>query len=113
MVEGGVDVVDADSVHLKALAFADTAVHSTYTQLLHDHSITETHVCVGEGILTILWLVSGLTSRLIVNTNNHQPLVCDRVDKVLTANLDRVDGVGDAGEQGGKEDERANELSDH
>lgn len=87
-------------------------MRNTYTKLLHDHRVAETHVGVSERILTGGWLVSGLTSRLVVDTHDHQPLVRDRVDKVLAADLDRVDGVGDAREQGGEEDERANELSD-
>ena len=111
VVESGVDIVDANRVHLGSLAAADRSMHCSYTQLLHNHSIAKTHVRVGEGILTLCRLVSGLTSRLIVNANDHQPLVCDGVDKVLTADLDRVDGVGNARKQGGNECERANELS--
>lgn len=86
-------------------------MYSTYTELLHDRSIAQTHVRVGEGILSRGWLVTGLTSRLVVNTNNHQPLVRDSINKVLAADFDRVNGVSDAREQGGYECERANELS--
>jgi hypothetical protein len=111
MVEGGVDIVDTDSVHLGLSAIAVCGSNCTYTELLHDHRVTETHVGVCEGILLGRGLVSGLTSRLVVNTNNHQPLPGNGVDEILAADLNRVDGVGDAREQGGKESERANELS--
>ena len=87
-------------------------MRNTYTKLLHDHRVAETHVGVSERILTGGWLVSGLTSRLVVDTNNHQPLVRDSINKVLAADFDRFNGVSDAREQGGYECERANELSD-
>jgi hypothetical protein len=51
-----------------------------------------------------------LTSGLIVDTNDHQPLVRDSVNKVLTADLDGVNGMRDGGEERGDERERANEL---
>lgn len=85
-------------------------MYCTYTQLLHNHCITETHVCVCEGILLRRGLVSGLTSRLVVNTNDHQPLVSDGIDKVQAADLNRVDGLRNAREQRRDESERANEL---
>ena len=112
VVESGINVVDTDSVHLHPLEVGHLIMHGTYTQLLHDHSIAETHVCVCEGILFRRRLVSGLTSRLVVNAHNHQPLVRDGIDKVLAADLNRVDGMGNAREQRGDERERANELSD-
>jgi hypothetical protein len=34
-----------------------------------------------------------LTSRLVVNTNNHQSLVRDGVDKVLSADFHWMDGI--------------------
>jgi hypothetical protein len=111
VVEGGVDIVDTDGIHLSMSVIAYASLHITYTQLLHNHSIAKTHVCVGESVFTRRWLVTGLTSRLVVNTNNHQALVCDCVDKVLAADFDRVDGMRDAREQGGEAYERANELS--
>jgi hypothetical protein len=51
-----------------------------------------------------------LTSRLVVDTNDHQPLVRDRVDKVLTADLDWVDSLRDSREERRYERERANWL---
>lgn len=111
VVQSRVDVVDTDSVHLIQSAIVCATLHYTYTQLLHNHGVTKTHICVCEGILLLSGLVSGLTSRLVVNTNNHQPLVGDGVDEVLAADLNGVNGMGDAREQGGEEDERANELS--
>lgn len=111
MVQRRINVVDANGVHLKSLASAHVAVHSTYTQLLHHNSIAQTHVPIGESIFARGWLVSGLTSRLVVNTNDHQPLVRDGIDKILAADLDRVDGVSNAGEQGGEQCERTNQLS--
>lgn len=51
-----------------------------------------------------------MTSWLIVDANDHQPFVGDRVDKVLAADLDRVDGMCDCREERGEERERASEL---
>jgi hypothetical protein len=96
VVQSRVDVVNTDSVH---------------TELLHDNRITETHVGVRKGIFLFSGLVSGLTARLIVNTNNHQPFVCDCVNEVLPAHFNRVDCVSNAREQGREERERANKLS--
>jgi hypothetical protein len=37
---------------------------------------------------------------LVVNANNHEPLVRLCVDKVLALDHDGVDGMGDGGEEG-------------
>jgi hypothetical protein len=37
---------------------------------------------------------------LVVDANNHEPLVRLCVDKVLALDHDRVDGLGDGGEEG-------------
>ena len=111
MIESGIDVVNTNGVHLKMSVIGGISLRNTYTQLLHNNSITKTHVCVSKGILALCWLVTGLTSRLVVNTNDHQSFVCNGINEVLTANLYGVDGVHNAREQGGDESERANELS--
>lgn len=51
-----------------------------------------------------------MTSRLVVDTNNHQSLVSDGVDEILTADLDGVDGIGDARKERGQQRERADGL---
>jgi hypothetical protein len=52
-----------------------------------------------------------LTTGLIVDTNDHQSLVRDRIDKVLAADFDWVDGLRNGREERGKQRERADGLS--
>jgi hypothetical protein len=82
----------------------------TCTQSLHEHSISQTDISVRKHVLALSRLVRSLTSRLVVDTNDHQPLVGDRVDKVLTADLDWVDSLRDSREERRYERERANWL---
>ena len=96
MVKRRVEIVDTDRVH---------------TQLLHKGSISQTDIGICESVLAVRGLVRSLTSRLVVNTNNHQTFVCDCVNEVLPAHFNRVDGVSNAREQGREERERANKLS--
>lgn len=79
MVESGVKIVDSKRVH---------------TQLLHEDGIAQTDVGIGEGIFAVLGLVCALTSRLVVDTNDHQALVGDSVNKVAAANFNRVHSIG-------------------
>jgi hypothetical protein len=52
-----------------------------------------------------------LTTGLIVDTNDHQSLVRDRIDKVLAADFNWVDGLRNGREERGKQRERADRLS--
>jgi len=52
-----------------------------------------------------------LTSRLVINADDHKPLLGDRVDEVLALHNDRIDGMGNGGEERGQKRERANWLS--
>lgn len=78
MVKRRVEIVDTDRVH---------------TQLLHKGSISQTDIGICESVLAVRGLVRSLTSRLVVNTNNHQSLVRDGVDKVLSADFHWMDGI--------------------
>ena len=80
MIQRRVKIVDTNSVH---------------PQLLHEDSIAQTDVGICERILAVCGLVCALTSGLVVNTNNHQPVVGDGIDKVLAAHFDWVDGFRD------------------
>lgn len=82
----------------------------TYTEFLDQHSVAQTDIGIREHILAFIGLVRSLASRLVVDTNDHQTLVRDRVDKVLSANLDRVHGLRNGREQRGEQRERANGL---
>lgn len=88
----------------------DRCVACAYPQFLYEHSIAQTDVRVRKHILALTGLVRSLASRLVVNTNNHQSLVGDCVNEVLAADLDGVDGIGDARKERGQQRERANGL---
>jgi phosphoenolpyruvate carboxylase len=71
----------------------------TYTEPLYQRGIPQAHVGIREHILALLRLVSSLTSGLIVDANDHQSFVRDCIHKVLTADLDRVHGLRNGGEE--------------
>lgn len=83
----------------------------TYTEPLHDSRIAQAHVCIREHILALIWLVRSLTSRLVIDANDHQTLARDGIDKVLAADLDWVDSIRNGGEERGQQRERAKWLS--
>lgn len=60
--------------------------------------------CILPGLLAGCHIVSRHSNGeycdvLLVNTNDHQSLVGNRIDEILTADLDRTDGIGDGGEE--------------
>jgi hypothetical protein len=83
----------------------------TYTQSLHQHGVAQTNIGIVEHVLALRRLVRSLTSGLVVDANDHQPLVGHGVNKVLAANLDGMDGMRNGREERGDQRERANELS--
>lgn len=81
---------------------------STYTEALDHSRVSQADVGVGEHVLALVRLVGGLSTRLVINANDHEPLVGDRIDEVLASHLDRVDGMGEGREERGQEREGAN-----
>jgi hypothetical protein len=118
VIELRIDVVYANSVDLSTISQKSSGENKsrryrhrlTYTQSLHHHSITQTDISVREHILALARLVRSLATGLIVDTNDHQSLVRDRVDKVLAADFHRVHGLRNGCEERGKKRERANGL---
>lgn len=80
MVKRRVEIVDTNRV---------------YTQLLHEGCISQTFVAICEGIFAVCGIVCSLTSGLVIDTNDHHPLVCAGVDEVLATDFDWLDGIGD------------------
>jgi len=66
-----------------------------YTQLLHEGCISQTFVAICERIFAVCGIVCSLTSGLVIDTNDHYPLVGGGVDEVLATDLDWLDGIGD------------------
>lgn len=69
-----------------------------YTKLLHKRSISQTDCAVAQRILSVRVSVGTLPTRLVVDTKDHEAVIGDCVNEVLTTHLDRVDGEGGRGE---------------
>lgn len=98
----------------------------TYTQLLHNSSITQASIGVGQGVLAGGLIVAGLATGLVavhqlacallkikatrdvLNADNVEALVGLGVDEILAADLDVVDGDG-----GAREERRQKVLGKH
>jgi hypothetical protein len=83
----------------------------TYAESLHQHSIAQADVRIREHVLALIGLVRSLAAGLVVDADDHEPLVRDRVDEVLAADFDGVHGIGDGAEERGEQRERAEWLS--
>lgn len=95
MIEGGIKIVDAERIH---------------TQFLHEDCISQADIGIGEGILAVLRLVSPLTSRLVVDADDHKALASSSLDQVAATDLDGVDSMSNIGAEGWKQQSCASKL---
>nr|POE71943.1 hypothetical protein CFP56_11819 [Quercus suber] len=93
VVEGGVEIVDADGVD---------------AERLHQGGIAQADGAIGEGIGGVGGANGALSALLVVDADDDEAVVGDGVDELLLFHDDGVDGADgggegrDAGEEGGK-----------
>ena len=93
-VQPDIDVLACERLHAAVVVLGPVNAVDTDgvgAQRLHQGSISETDLSVGEGIPAVAWVISGASTRLIGDTHDLEGVARLGVDKLVALYLEGLD----------------------
>jgi hypothetical protein len=61
---------------------------ATHTKLLHQRSISKTHIAIAQWIKTASWIIPRRSTWLVCDTDQLESVSSNRIDEIRALNLD-------------------------